>query len=88
VPLLRGVAGKGVTGASAVISQNRNLVDQMCVLRLTYRNHVANIPDLLGDQPVDARVQPAPQLLPQLRGAAGRQLPGSLQQPRIPRARI
>jgi hypothetical protein len=40
-PLLQGVAGKSVTGASALISQNRHLLHQMWVLRPTHVNPVA-----------------------------------------------
>jgi hypothetical protein len=40
---------------------------QVRVLRPARGNRVANLPDILGDQPPDNLLKPAPQLLPQLR---------------------
>jgi Pyridoxal-dependent decarboxylase conserved domain len=83
VPLLQGITGEGVTGAPALIGQHGDLVHQVWMLRPTGGNGIGGLPDVLGDQPLDNRVQPQPQLLPQLRGTAARRLPRSRQQPRI-----
>ena len=43
MPLLQGVAGESVTGASALISQDRDVVHQVWVLRPTRRKRVADL---------------------------------------------
>jgi hypothetical protein len=58
--------------------------NQVWMLRPADGNGVGRLPDVLGDQPRDDRLQPQPRLLPQLRSTASRRLPRSGQQPRIP----
>jgi TrwC relaxase len=81
---LQGVAGERVTGAAALVSQDRNLVHQVRVLGPARGNGVSHLPGVFGDQPLNNLLKPAPQLLPQLRGEAGRRFPRPGQQPRIP----
>jgi hypothetical protein len=83
VPFFQDVAVERVTGAAALTGQHGELV-QVWMLRPTGGNGVGNLPDLLGDEPIDSRVQPRPQLLPQLWGTAARRLPRSRQQPTHP----
>ena len=75
MPFLQGVAGESMTGAPALVGQDRDLVHQVRVLRPTHGNAVGHLPDILGDQLGDERFQPRPQLLPQLPGVAARRPP-------------
>jgi hypothetical protein len=83
VPFLQGVTGECMPSAAALIGQHRDLMHQVRMLRPTRGNRVGDLPDVLGDQPRDNRVQPQPQLLPQLRGTAARRLPRSGQKPHM-----
>jgi hypothetical protein len=83
VPLLQQLTGERLTGAVALISENSELVHQVGMLRPARRDDIGDIPDVLAVQPGHHGLQPRPNLLPQLRGPAGRWIPGPRHVPLI-----
>jgi len=76
VPLLQRLTGERLTGAVALISEKGELVHQVGMLRPARRDDIGDIPDVFAVQPGHHGLQPRPNRLPQLRGPAGRWIPG------------
>jgi hypothetical protein len=77
VPVLEGVAGVGHAGASSLVGEDGEVVDEVGVFGPAGGDEAVGVPDVFVVDPGDDVVEPDPELEPQVGVGAGGWVPGS-----------